>query len=47
MESKKYNLIRVMYLTKRVTAAEVWEKMDTGDITEEEAVKICGPRPKK
>ncbi len=45
MASKKYNLVRVMYLTKRIVAKEVWEYADDGTITEDEAVRICGPRP--
>lgn len=43
--SPKYNFIRAMYRLKKITAAEVWAYADAGDITEEEAAKICGPRP--
>lgn len=43
--SRKYNLIRIMYRTHRLTAKEVWAYADDKTITEEEAVKICGPRP--
>lgn len=45
MASKNYNLIRVMYLTRKITAKEVWSYADDGTITEDEAVRICGPRP--
>lgn len=43
--SPKYNFIRLMYKMHKITAAEVWAYADSGDITEEEAAKICGPRP--
>lgn len=45
MASKKYSLVRVMYLNRKITAKEVWEYADGGTITEDEAVRICGPRP--
>lgn len=41
----KYSLIRTMYRTKRITAAQVWEYADKEVITEDEAIRICGPRP--
>ncbi len=40
-----YALIRTMYKLHRLTAAQVWEKADKGDITAEQATLICGPRP--
>ena len=40
-----YTLIRTMYKLHRLTAAQVWEKADMGDITEDQATLICGPRP--
>ncbi len=43
--SPKYNFIRLMYKMHKITAAEVWAYADNGEITEEEAAKICGPRP--
>lgn len=42
----KYQLIKTMYRLHRITAAEVWAYADAGDITEAQAVSICGPRPK-
>lgn len=41
----KYQLIRNMYRLHRITAAQVWEYADNGDITEAQALMICGPRP--
>ncbi len=43
--SKKYKTIWYAYRLHRITAAEVWERADAGEITETEAAKICGPRP--
>lgn len=45
MHSAKYNFYRNMYRMKRITAADVWEAADNGEITTDEAVTICGPRP--
>lgn len=45
MASSKYNFIRNMYRMHRITAVQVWAYADKGDITSDEAVKICGPRP--
>lgn len=42
----KYQLIKAMYRLHKITAAQVWECADAGDITESKAVSICGPRPK-
>ena len=44
--STAYNLIRTKYRLRRITAAEVWAYADEGTITEDEAVRICGARPK-
>ena len=41
-----YNLIRARYLAHIITAAQVWEYADNGTITEAQAIRICGPRPK-
>nr|DAP97186.1 MAG TPA: hypothetical protein [Caudoviricetes sp.] len=30
---------------KKITAAQIWEKVDAGAISAEAALKICGPRP--
>lgn len=35
----------LLYRMKRITAAQIWEKVNTGAISAEEALKICGPRP--
>ena len=35
----------LLYRMKKITAAQIWEKVDAGLIDEAEAVKICGPRP--
>ncbi len=43
----KYQLIRNMYRLHKITAAQVWAYADSGEITEAQAVKICGPRPKE
>ena len=45
--SSKYNFVRCMYLMHRITAAQVWSYVGIENgITSDEAVKICGPRPK-
>lgn len=41
----RYSLVRTMYRTGRITAAQVWEYVDKNVITEDEAIRICGPRP--
>lgn len=35
-----------LYRMKKITAEQIWERVDSGAISAEEAVKICGPRPK-
>ena len=35
----------LLYRMKKITAAQIWERVDSGAISAEEAVKICGPRP--
>ena len=35
----------LLYCMKRISAAQIWEKVDAGVLSEEEALKICGPRP--
>lgn len=35
----------LLYRMKKITAAQIWEHVDSGAISAEEAVKICGPRP--
>ena len=43
----RYQLIKTMYRMHRITAAQVWEYVDSGDITEAQAISSCGPRPKE
>lgn len=35
----------LLYRMGKITAAQIWAKVDAGMLTEDEAVKICGPRP--
>lgn len=35
----------LLYRTKKITTAQIWEKVDAGVISAEDALKICGPRP--
>lgn len=42
----KYQLIKNLYRMHRITAAEVWACADAGEITEAQAISICGARPK-
>lgn len=35
----------LLYRMKKITTAQIWEKVDAGILSEEEALKICGPRP--
>lgn len=41
-----YKIIKMRYQLHKITAADVWDYADQGVITEEEAAKICGARPK-
>lgn len=41
-----YKKIKMKYDMRRITATQVWEYADEGIITEEEAAKICGARPR-
>ena len=41
-----YQILRMKYRAKKITAEQVWEYVDNGKITADEAVRICGPRPK-
>ena len=43
--SKLFSIIRTRYRLHKITAVEVWAYVDNGDITESEAIQICGPRP--
>lgn len=40
-----FNLIKTKYRLRRITAIEVWAYVDSGTITESQAISICGPRP--
>lgn len=40
------NIWKLLYRMKKITAEQIWERVDSGAISAEEAVKICGPRPK-
>lgn len=42
----KYQLIKNLYRMHKITATQVWEYADAGEITEAQAISICGPRPK-
>ena len=35
----------LLYRMKKITAAQIWEKVDAGVISAEVALRICGPRP--
>ena len=35
----------LLYHRGKLTAAQIWAKVDAGLLTEDEAVKICGTRP--
>lgn len=45
--SKLFNLIRTRYRLHKITSEDVWKFVDSNDITADEAVQICGPRPNK
>ena len=40
-----YNLIKMQYRNRAITAAQVWAYADEGKITEKQAISICGARP--
>lgn len=40
-----YQLIKLKYRLHKITAADVWDYVDAGAITAEQAVLVCGPRP--
>lgn len=45
--SDKEQFYRTMYRMKKITAVGVWEKVDEGELTKAQALRICGPRPKE
>ena len=47
MDMDKEQFYRTMYRMKKITAAGVWEKVDEGELTKAQALRICGPRPKE
>lgn len=42
-----YELVKMQYRLRKITSAQVWACADTGKITPQQAVLICGPRPEK
>lgn len=46
MSSTLYMIIKTRYKLHKITALDVWQYADEGVITDNEAVTICGPRPK-
>lgn len=40
-----YLFLLTAYRSRRITAAQVWQKADDGVITATQAMSICGPRP--
>ncbi len=36
---------KMMYRMRRITATQIWVKVDTGELTKDQALRICGPRP--
>lgn len=40
-----FNVIRTRYRLHKITAVEVWAYVDSGELTEAQAIQICGPRP--
>ena len=40
-----YQFIKLRYQLHKITAQDVWNYAEQGVITEEQAAKICGPRP--
>lgn len=41
-----YTFLKIQYRLKRITAIDVWNHVDNGYITEQQAITICGVRPK-
>lgn len=41
-----FHIIKGKYRRHEITAAQVWEYVDEGKITDLQAMHICGPRPK-
>ncbi len=41
-----FNLIKNLYNRHMITSEQVWAYADAGKITEAQALRICGPRPK-
>lgn len=36
---------KMMYRMKRISASQIWDKVDAGELTKDQALRICGPRP--
>lgn len=45
MAASLFNVIRTRYRLHKITAIEVWAYVDSGELTEAQAIQICGPRP--
>lgn len=45
--SKRYKIIRNLYRMHKIDARTVWEYVDSKELTENEVILICGPRPEK
>ena len=41
------NIWQLLYRMKKITAEQIWERVDSGAISAEEAVKICGRARKR
>ena len=40
-----YKFIKLRYDLHKITASDVWAYADSGVITSEETIRICGARP--
>lgn len=47
MTDLQVKMLKNRYKMGKITAAEIWAMVDAGDLTEAQAVLICGPRPAK
>ncbi|MBQ9291472.1 MAG: hypothetical protein IJ210_15295 [Clostridia bacterium] len=45
MTSLQIKMLKNRYRTGKITACEIWNMVDAGDLTEAQATMICGPRP--
>lgn len=42
-----FNLVKTLYNRHVITSEQVWAYANTGKITSEQALRICGPRKEK